>query len=91
MSDVIITGTVDQTVIKRIHRLFSTPVGSIPFNREFGVDLTVLDNAPAAVEGALMVEYSRKMLKFFPDYIISRIDFKKENNQITPMVVISNA
>lgn len=91
MSDVIVTGTVDQTVIKQIRRLFSTPVGSVPFNRAFGVDMTVLDNAPAAVEGALMVEYSRKMLKFFPDYIISSIDFKKENNKITPMVVISNA
>jgi phage baseplate assembly protein W len=53
---VIVTGSIDSATSKRISRLFTTPVGSVPFDRNFGVDLSSLDNVPAALEGALMVE-----------------------------------
>jgi hypothetical protein len=90
ISDVVTTGTVDSAVLKRIRRLLSTPVGTVPFDRAFGVDLSSIDSAPAALEGAVMVAYSRAMLEYFPDYTISDISFAVDCNQITPTVVISS-
>ena len=91
MNDVVTLGTIDTAILKRIHRLLSTPVGAVPFDRNFGVDLSSIDNTPTAIEGALMVEYSRKMLEYFPDYTISDISFAVNDSQITPTVVITNA
>ena len=91
ISDVVTAGTVDTATLKRIRRLLSTPAGSVAFDRNFGVDLASLDNAPAALEGALLVEYSRKMLEYYPDYIISDISFAVDCNKIIPTVVIANA
>lgn len=90
ISDVEMTGSIDTATLNRIHCLLTTPVGSVPFDRNFGVDLSALDNIPAALEGAIMVEYSRKMLEYFPEYTISNISFAVDCNTITPTVVITS-
>jgi phage baseplate assembly protein W len=89
-SDISISGDVDQSVMKRVYRLLTTPAGSIPWDRNFGIDPSVLDNTPAATEGALLVQYTQKLKSYFPTLKISKISFSYDGNKIMPQVVISN-
>jgi hypothetical protein len=88
---VIVSGIIDQTDLNCIERLFSTPVGTVPFDRNFGVDTSILDDVPAATEGALLIEYSTKLDVYFPQYQISDISFSVDGNTVTPKVVIGYA
>lgn len=87
---VVVTGSIDSATQKRISRLLSTPAGSVPFDRAFGVDTSFIDDAPAALEGAMMVAFSRAILEYYPAYTISDISFVVDGSQITPTVVITD-
>jgi hypothetical protein len=91
MNDLIITGNVDSALIKRVYRLFTTPAGSLPFDRSFGIDMSALDNTPAALEGALLVEYTQKLNMYYPELTISQLTFSQEVSTITPRVVLAYA
>jgi hypothetical protein len=87
------TGSIDSATRARIKRLLSTAAGTVPFDREFGVDITFIDNTTSAMEGALLVAYTRALKKYFSEYKIASISFTVDNkaNTITPTVVIENA
>ena len=87
----IITGNVDAATIRRVYRLLSTPAGSVPFDRTFGVDPSSIDNVPRAVEGALMVEYVKKVKMYYPNLKIDSLSFKYQDTSIIPSVVINYA
>jgi len=93
ISNPLITGNAAQDTINRVQRLFSTPAGTIPWDRSFGIDPSVLDNPPRAVEGALLVEYIKKLKMYFPALKISGITFSYSDNgsKVIPKVVITNA
>lgn len=90
-NDVIITGNVDQALISRVWRLLTTPVGSVPFDRNFGIDPSILDNSPAAVEGALLVEYTKKLRMYYPAVKITQLTFSVQGAVTFPKVVIAYA
>ncbi len=87
----IITGNVDPATIRRVYRLLTTPAGSIPFDRLFGIDPSSLDNAPRAVEGALLVEYAKKLKMYYSSLVISKLTFSYQGTSIIPKVVIAYA
>jgi hypothetical protein len=91
VDNVTVSGTADAATLKRIRRLLSTPAGTVPFDRAFGVDTSSIDSIPTAIEGGIMVAYSRAMLDCFPDYSISDISFEVDGDKITPTVVIADA
>lgn len=86
-----VSGNISDTEKKRICRLFMTPKGSIPFDREFGVDTSAIDGTPAMQEGTLLVEYARALIKYFPGCTINSLSFELQSNGITPKVVIGYA
>lgn len=90
-SDVTVTSNIDAQTARRITRLFCTPAGSIPFDRAFGVDPDVLDDAPSALEGALLVEYASKLRRYFPGLYVKDLTFSSVGNSVTPRVVIAHA
>jgi hypothetical protein len=85
----VVTGAIDQAILDRIARLLSTPAGAIPWDRAWGIDASVLDNPPAAVEGALMVEYTRKLHRHFPGLTVQSISFEYQGSHVIPKVVIA--
>ncbi len=87
----LISSNVAQDTINRVNRLFSTPAGSVPWDRSFGIDMTVLDNTPKAVEGALLVEYIKKLKLYFPTLKISSISYSYSGSTITPKIAITQA
>lgn len=86
-----VTGQIPDADKKRIERLFSTPMGSIPWDRSFGVDTSGIDGTPAAMEGALLVAYAQALLEWFPAYTIENLTFAVDCNKISPKVVITYA
>lgn len=87
----IITGNIDPATATRVYRLFTTPAGSVPYDRKFGIDMSILDNTPRATEGALLVEYVKKLKMYYPTLKISSLTFSYQGNSIIPEVTISSA
>lgn len=87
----IITGNVDEPTIRRVYRLLTTFQGEVPFDRIFGIDPSSLDNVPRAVEGALLVEYTKKIKMYYPTLKISSLTFSYQGNAIAPEAVINYA
>lgn len=87
----IITGNVDPATARRVYRLLTTPAGSVPFDRLFGIDTSSIDNVPRAVEGALLVEYVKKLKKYYPALTITKLAFSYQGASIIPEVVIAYA
>lgn len=87
----IITGNVDDATIRRVYRLLTTTAGSVPFDRLFGIDSSSLDNVPSAVEGALLVEYIKKVKMYYPTLKIDSLTFLYQGTAVVPQVVINYA
>lgn len=87
----VIAGTIDGETRSRVLRLFSTPAGTVPFDRNFGIDLSLLDNPKAVLEGALCVEYARKLKAYFPDLYIADLTFSYSDSgdRIIPKITIA--
>lgn len=85
----IIDGNVDAATIRRVYRLLTTPAGSVPFDRLFGIDTSIIDNTPRATEGALLVEYAKKLKMYYPALVISSLSFSHQGEAIIPQVVIN--
>lgn len=90
INDLIIIGNIDAALVKRVYRLLTTQAGTVPFDRNFGIDMSALDNTPAALEGALLIEYMKKLKKYFPQLKITELTFTRNNDKLVPKVVISN-
>lgn len=86
-----ITGNIDPSTVRRVYRLLTTPAGSVPFDRSFGLDMSILDNTPRATEGALLVEYAKKLKMYYPTLKISQLTFDYRGSTIIPKVVLSYA
>jgi hypothetical protein len=86
----IITGNIDQPTIRRVYRLLTTFQGEVPFDRLFGIDPSSLDNVPRATEGALLVEYTKKMKMYYPTLTITSLTFSYQGTSVVPQVVINN-
>lgn len=91
LGKLVTTGDIDPAVLRRISRVLSTIKGTVPFDRNSGVDLNSIDSVQDAVGGLLMVEYCRCMLQHFPDYKITDISFQVDGGKVTPTVVIGYA
>jgi hypothetical protein len=91
LGKLITTGDIDPTALRRINRALSIVKGTVPLDRNLGVDLDSIDNVQDAVGGLLMVEYCRCMLQYFPDYEITDISFEVDGGKVTPTVVIGYA
>jgi len=77
---------------RRVAFLYSTPVGSIPTDREFGIDMSFLDR-PAETSHALFVaEIVDKTAKFVPAVRVKSVTWDADaNGKAKPKVVIEDA
>lgn len=80
----------DET-IEKIKVLLSTPAGTVPFDREYGIDTTILDKPLTIAKALLRVEYIEKIKKYFENINVDRIMFENDviEGFLIPKVVIS--
>jgi phage baseplate assembly protein W len=73
--------------------ILTTPVGTVPFDREFGVDLSILDKPINVAKTLLTVEYIKKIQQYEPRVTVDSVTFEHNatDGNFYPKVVLSLA
>ncbi len=83
------TDSKNEEVIRNIHMILTTPRGTVPFDREFGIDWSVLDLPLTIAKGRLSVDYTEKIKRYEPRAKVRQITYLSgELGQLIPKVVI---
>ncbi len=76
-------------IIQNIKTILTTPVGTVPFDRDFGIDWSLLDLPVREAKAKLTIEYAEKIRKYEPRVNIKEVAFlTNEHGQLKPRVVI---
>lgn len=76
-------------IYQNLQILYTTPAGTVPFDREFGINYDLLDNPTPIAQGRLIVEYIEKTRKYEPRVSVKEVNFEtNEDGSIIPKVVI---
>lgn len=80
----------EKEIIQNLKVLFSTPQGTVPFDRAFGIDISIIDEPINIAEGLLLVEYIDKARIYEPRVNITEISILRNVNSgiLYPQVVI---
>jgi len=78
-------------VYQNLKILFTTPERSIPFNREFGINPSFMDEPLPIARNRILVEYIEKTKRFEPRASIQEVFFSEdqETGNLIPKVVVS--
>lgn len=80
INDVVVTSDTEETqrfiaeVTATIQMIITTPVGSIPLFRNFGIDMSTLGYPPAVAKEMLSQELIEKIELFEPRIIVETVD-----------------
>lgn len=85
-----IKGIVIEEILQNLRLLFSTPAGTVPFDRSFGIDWSIVDKPLQMAKGLLTVEYIEKVKKYEPRAKVKRVTFNCDGSKgiLIPRVVI---
>ncbi|MBP1924586.1 phage baseplate assembly protein W [Sedimentibacter acidaminivorans] len=80
-------------IYQNLRIIYTTPVGTVPFDRNFGIDFSILDYSLPITQGKLLIEYIEKTKKYEPRVKVKEVFFvpNEENGTLIPKVVIENA
>jgi len=76
-------------VIQNVKTIITTPAGTVPFDRNFGIDWSLLDLPIREARAKLTVEYIEKIKKYESRASVKNISFEANGQgQLMPRVVI---
>jgi phage baseplate assembly protein W len=80
-----------EEILRNVAVLLSTPVGTVPFDRDFGVDFDVVDLPMNRIKGRYTVEVITKIKKYEPRCKVKKITFEYngETGKVIPKVVLA--
>ena len=84
-----ISGNVGAELLARLATLFKTPKGTVPLNREYGFDFSMVDRPPDQAKAMYTAEAVRVIRKFEP--LVKSAEVQFENavaGKLCPKVVI---
>lgn len=77
---------------RQLALLLSTPAGTMPLDREFGVQMNFVDKPPEVVKSLYMAEVTKKVTQFIPWVRVYEVTWEcEEQGHIKPKVVITRA
>nr|DAF62966.1 MAG TPA: lysozyme [Caudovirales sp. ctu3532] len=89
-------GTTDDETAREIYRnllvLYGTQTGEQALDREFGIDISILDQPQEAAKALLAAEFVRKTKRYEPRMRVMRVEWNQDNARagcIVPKVVVS--
>ncbi len=89
-------GEVDDTTREEVYRnlqvLYGTETGEQALDRDFGIDINILDNPQETAKALLAAEYVRKTEQYEPRVRVVKVEWTGNNAQgggIVPKVVVS--
>ena len=73
--------------------LFTTPVGTVPLDRDLGIDFSILDQPLPMARNKYHIELSQKVQKYEPRVLIKSVVFELDElaGKMFPKVVVSLA
>ncbi|AKL95023.1 phage baseplate assembly protein W [Clostridium aceticum] len=77
-----------EEVIRNLRVLFTTPQGTVPFDRGFGVDFSIVDEPVNLARGKITVEYVRKAQRYEPRAKVTEVFFEYKENKLIPRVKV---
>ncbi|KZL88722.1 hypothetical protein [Clostridium magnum] len=87
LDNVIIIGTKSSEIVENVKNIITTPQGTVPFDRNFGIDPSILDEPINLVPGKLLVELVKKVQLYEPRVKVKEITFTLDaNNNLIPKV-----
>ncbi len=76
---------------RRLTLLITTPVGTMPLEREFGMTQTFLDSPSEAAKAMFTAELTEKVAIYIPEIHVASVDWVAgEHGSIIPKVVITD-
>lgn len=82
-----------EDLYKQLNNLLSTRKGTIPINRDFGIDWNVLSQPLDEAESSFVVELMEQIEAYIPELKASEIEFtvEPENGKIIPTITIERS
>lgn len=78
-----------EEIIQNIMTIITTPAGTVPFDRDLGIDWSILDSPIPQARAKLTIEYIEKVKKYEPRAEVRQITFSSnEQGKLVPRVVI---
>jgi phage baseplate assembly protein W len=69
-------------VVSRLGKLFSTPKGTMPMNREYGIDFSeTIDMPPPLAKNTFVVAAAEAMEEYEPEFAIDSVEFDDDDNE----------
>ena len=77
-----------ERLLQQLNVLLSTPVESVPFDRDFGVDMSFLDIPPDEAKSLFLTQAAEKMERYIPLLRLESVEFEMDNGKVKPKVVV---
>lgn len=79
-----------EEIYRNLQVIYTTPAGTVPFDREFGIDIDVLDYPIGMTKGKLTIEIIEKTRRYEPRATVKEVIFisSKKDERLIPKVVI---
>lgn len=91
-SNVILNNTSEEIINsyqEQISTLCSTIAGTIPLDRDFGIDSACLSKPPDVATALLSVEIMEKVEKYIPQLIVNSVEFSSvDDGTLTPIIKV---
>ena len=78
----------NEEINQNVKVITSTPVGSLAFDRDFGIDMSLLDNPIPIAQGLITVELIEKIRKYEPRVNVKEIIFASKDEIIVPRIIL---
>lgn len=76
-------------VLDNVNVILTTPEGSVPFDREFGMSVDLVDMPMNEAKSFYVVEVVTKVRKYEPRVVIDHVDFSGDvEGKLIPRVVL---
>jgi phage baseplate assembly protein W len=81
----------NEEIFQNLMVLYTTIEGTVPFDREFGINIDFIDEPAPIAQGKLIVEYTQKTRRFEPRASVSEVKFgvNPQTGNFIPKVVIN--
>ena len=79
----------NEEIYQNVQVIISTPVGTVAFDRDFGVDYSILDNPTEIAKGLISVEIIEKIRKYESRVDVDEVTFSVQNEKIIPKIILS--
>lgn len=77
-------------ILRNLKIIYTTPQGTVPFDRSFGIDTDILDEPINIAKGKLTVAVFNQTQKYEPRATIKQVtfDMDEKSSKIVPKVVV---